>query len=261
MHAPAKHPPMDLQQAMAAANGRLAGRRILVTGAASGIGSAVAQLFLAAGASVAMLDRHWPGPAPEHERALVLEADVTDPDSVEAAVFCAVGSLGGLDGVVNAAGIANTDWADQVSLGDWRKVLDVNLTGCFIVCRACLAYLRDAQGSTIVNLSSGQGLQPFARRSAYAASKAGVIAFSKSIALEWAPTVRVNTICPGAIDTPMVRTGYSAEVLRDQVGPRYALGRIGEPVEIAQAALYLSSAESSFVTGVVLAVDGGRSYH
>src|SRR5207247_987600 len=98
---------------------------------------------------------------------------------------------------------------------------------------ACVAYLRHAAGSTIVNLSSGQGLQPFPRRSAYAASKAGVIAFSKSIAMEWAPAIRVNTICPGAVDTPMVRAGYSEEQLRTQIGSRYALGRIGEPLEIA----------------------------
>ncbi|MCP5281317.1 MAG: SDR family oxidoreductase [Rhodoferax sp.] len=253
---------MQPEASNASAQGRLIGRRILVTGAASGIGRAIAELFLAAGASVAMLDRQWSvTPHQEHPRALVLEADITDGESVDAAVFRAVGMFGGLDGLVNAAGISNTDWADQVTLDDWRKVLDVNLTGTFIVCRACLPHLRAAPAATIVNLSSGQGLQPFSRRSAYAASKAGVIAFSKSIAMEWAPEIRVNTICPGAVDTPMVRAGYSEDSLRDQVAPRYALGRIGAPIEIAQAALYLTSAEASFVTGIVLAVDGGRSYH
>lgn len=240
--------------------GRLAGRRIVVTGAASGIGRAVAELFLEAGAQVAALDRQRPQPF-ARDQGLALQADVTDPAGVQAAVDEAARAFGGLDGLVNAAGISNTDWADQVSLEDWRRVLDVNLTGTFTVCRACLAHLRAAGGGTIVNLSSGQGLSPFPRRSAYAASKAGVIALSKSIAMEWAPSIRVNTICPGAVDTPMVRAGYSEEVLRTQVGLRYALGRIGQPLEIAQAALYLSSAESSFVTGIVLAVDGGRSYH
>ena len=119
----------------------------------------------------------------------------------------------------------------------------------------------ESGSATIVNLSSGQGLQPFVRRGAYAASKAGVIALTKCLAMEWAPTIRVNTLCPGAVDTPMVRSGYDAETLRTQVGPRYALQRIGEPLEIALAALYLSSEESSFVTGITLAVDGGRSYH
>jgi NAD(P)-dependent dehydrogenase (short-subunit alcohol dehydrogenase family) len=238
--------------------GRLAGRRIVVTGAASGIGRAVAGLFLQAGAQVAALDRRSPQALPG---ALCLQADVTDADAVQTQVDLAARTFGGLDGLVNAAGIANTDLAEEVSLADWKRVLEVNLTGTFVVCRACLPHLRAAGTGTIVNLSSGQGLQPFLRRSAYAASKAGVIAFSKSIAMEWAPVIRVNTICPGAVDTPMVRAGYSEEVLRTQVGPRYALGRIGEPIEIAQAALYLSSSESSFVTGIVLAVDGGRSYH
>ncbi|VTU46360.1 Glucose 1-dehydrogenase (plasmid) [Variovorax sp. SRS16] len=251
------HTPVDISAVQVA--GRLAGRRILVTGAASGIGQAVATLFGAAGARVAALDRQRPTALPAD--AIGLEADVTDEAAVECAVAEACAALGGIDGVVNAAGIANTDWADQVSLADWRRVLDVNLTGSFIVCRACLPHLRDAGGGTIVNFASGQGLSPFKQRSAYAASKAGVISMSRSLAMEWAPLVRVNTVCPGAVDTPMVRGGYSPEALREQVGPRYALGRIGEPHEIALAALYLSSAESSFVTGIVLAVDGGRSYH
>jgi len=251
------HAPLALTELKV--EGRLAGRRILVTGGASGIGRSVAEVFLRAGARVAALDRHRPADLPGE--ALCLEADVTDPDAVERAVAEAVNAFGGIDGLVNAAGIANTDWADQVSLADWKRVLEVNLTGSFIVCRACLPQLREAGAGTIVNFASGQGLAPFKQRSAYAASKAGVISLTRSLAMEWAPQVRVNTVCPGAVDTPMVRGGYSPEELREQVGPRYALGRIGEPHEIALAALYLSSAESSFVTGIVLAVDGGRSYH
>jgi NAD(P)-dependent dehydrogenase (short-subunit alcohol dehydrogenase family) len=256
----AAHDPVPLHDA--ALRGRLTGRRIIVTGAASGIGRAVAELFLRAGASVAAFDRNLPAALDASPaRTLVRAVDITQPDLLDAAVCAAADTMGGIDGLVNAAGIANTDWADAVSLDDWKHVLDVNLTGTFSACRACLPHLRAAGGGTIVNLSSGQGLQPFKQRSAYAASKAGVIAFSKCIAMEWAPIVRVNTICPGAVDTPMVRAGYSLEALRTQVGPRYALERIGEPHEIAQAALYLTSTESSFVTGIVLAVDGGRSYH
>jgi NAD(P)-dependent dehydrogenase (short-subunit alcohol dehydrogenase family) len=262
----ADHP---LTHAPAPVAGRLAGRRVLVTGAASGIGRAVAELFMAAGASVAGLDRSAGAAG-----SLALQADIADPGSVAGAVLAAVAALGGLDGLVNAAGISNTDLAEEVSLQDWQRVLDVNLGGTFHVCRAVLPHLRAAHAAartagaprgrgtaTVVNFASGQGLQPFARRSAYAASKAGVIAFSKCIAIEWAPAIRVNTVCPGATDTPMVRAAYDAATLREQVGPRYALGRVGEADEIAHAALYLSGAESSFVTGVALAVDGGRSFH
>lgn len=236
--------------------GRLAGRRIVVTGAASGIGAAIAQLFVAEGAQVAALDRNAEG----IQHGVAIAADVSDEASVAQAVERAALALGGIDGLVNAAGIANGELLSEVSLEDWRRVIDVNLTGSFLLARACHPYLRAVQDSTIVNFSSGQGLQPFMRRGAYAASKAGVISLSKSLAMEWAP-IRVNTICPGAVDTPMVRNGYDPEVLRTQVGARYALGRVAEAVEIARAALYLTGGESSFITGVALAVDGGRSYH
>lgn len=237
---------------------RLACRRIFVTGAASGIGAAIAELFAAEGARVALADRQPIDHLPDAQaRAFAL--DVSDEQAVNRAVDAAAEAFGGLDGVVNAAGIANTDLLSDLSAQDWRRVIDVNLTGTFLVCAAAERHLRAAQHPTIVNFSSGQGLQPFARRGAYAASKAGVISLTKTLALEWAP-IRVNTICPGAVDTPMVRQGYSEEA-RAQIGARYALGRIGEPVEMAHAALYLSSRESSFVTGIVLAVDGGRSFH
>jgi NAD(P)-dependent dehydrogenase (short-subunit alcohol dehydrogenase family) len=238
---------------------RLAGRRIFITGAASGIGAAIAEVFAAEGARVALADRQPVAALPKAD-ALSFELDVSDEAAVRRAVDATATAFGGLDGVVNAAGIANTDLLSDLNVADWRRVIDVNLTGSFLVCAAAEKHLRAASDATIVNFSSGQGLQPFARRGAYAASKAGVISLTKTLALEWAP-IRANTICPGAVDTPMVRQGYSAEMLREQVGPRYALKRIGEPVEMAHAALYLSSHESSFVTGIVLAVDGGRSFH
>jgi len=238
---------------------RLAGRRIFVTGAASGIGASIAALFAAEGARVALADRQPVGAMPS-DQAMSFALDVSDEAAVRQAVDAAADAFGGLDGVVNAAGIANTELLSELSAADWRRVIDVNLTGSFLVCAAAERHLRAVEGATIVNFSSGQGLAPFVRRGAYAASKAGVISLTKTLALEWAP-IRANTICPGAVDTPMVRQGYTSEALREQVGPRYALKRIGEPIEMAHAALYLSSRESSFVTGIVLAVDGGRSFH
>jgi len=241
--------------------GRLQGRRVLVTGAASGIGRAVAELFLDAGARVALLDRQAPAPvAGAGERALCLTADITDADAVATAVAQAAHAFGGLDGLVNSAGIANTDPAKDVALADWRRVIDVNLTGTLIVAQACEPWLGQSAGATVVNLSSGQGLRPSPQRAAYAASKAGVIGLTRCLAQEWGPRIRVNSLCPGLVDTPMARQGYGT-VSVDQLTTRYALARVAEAHEIALAALYLTSSESAFVTGIALAVDGGRTFH
>lgn len=251
----------DLASAHAQVAGRLLGRRILVTGAASGIGRAVAELFLAAGARVALLDRAAPAAPTAHaERALPLSADITDQAAVVTAVTQAAQAFGGLDGLVNSAGIANTDPANRVALADWKRVIDVNLTGTLIVAQACELWLHAAPGATLVNIASGQGLRPSPGRAAYAASKAGVIGLTRCLAQEWGPQIRVNSLCPGAVDTPMVRHEYGDDA-STRVGSRYALGRIAEAHEIALAALYLSSNESAFVTGVALAVDGGRTFH
>ena len=258
---PHPHTPPDLQTVREQVAGRLQGRRILVTGAASGIGRAIAELFLDAGAQVALLDRHAPAPIPAAEdRVVCLTADVTDAASVTAAVAHAAQVFGGLDGVVNSAGIANTAKVAELNLGDWRQVLEVNLTGTLIVLQACEPWLRDAPGATVVNVSSGQGLRPSPGRAAYAAAKAGVIGLTRCLAQEWGPAVRVNSLCPGVVDTPMAQLGYGGGAVAE-LASRYALGRIGETHEMALAALYLSSAESAFVTGIAMAVDGGRTFH
>jgi NAD(P)-dependent dehydrogenase (short-subunit alcohol dehydrogenase family) len=242
----------------------LSGRRVLITGAASGIGLACAQAALVAGARVALLDLQQADlqalPEGLRAQALAVQADITDPEQVQAALAQALSHLGGLDGLVNAAGIANTDPANQVSLADWRRVIEVNLTGTFIVCQACEPHLRQHAGASIVNLSSGQGLSPSPRRSAYAASKHGVIGWTRSIAQEWGPQIRANAVCPGATDTPMLQGGYSPEALQ-AIGQRYSLGRIAQAGEIAATILFLLSDQASFITGVALAVDGGRTFH
>jgi len=258
------HAPLALAELKV--EGRLAGRRILVTGAASGIGRSVAALFLRAGARVAALDRQRPEGL--SGQALCLEADVTDPDAVERAVAQAANDFGGLDGLVNAAGIANTDWADQVSLADWKRVLEVTLPGSFIVCRACLPQLREAGAGTIVNFASGQGLAPFKQRSAYAASKAGVISLTRSLAMEWAPQVRVNAVCPGAVDTPMLRAsaakfagGLAVDDVLREWGASHPLGkgygRVCTAAEVAEVIVFLLSDRASFMSGAEIKVEGG----
>jgi NAD(P)-dependent dehydrogenase (short-subunit alcohol dehydrogenase family) len=137
----------------------------------------------------------------------------------------------------------------------------VNLTAPFLVCREALPHLRQAEGAAIVNVSSGSALLPIGNTlTSYAASKAGLIAFSKALASELAPHVRVNVLCPGAVDTPMILDSIRALAVDAERSP-YALRRLAEPREIAEGILYLISSASTYVTGITLAVDGGRTFH
>ena len=240
-----------------AASGRLQGRRIVVTGAASGIGRAIAQLFAAEGAALALFDRDAAGLAATAAQTggHVCEVDVASEASVAAAAAQAAQALGGIDGVVNAAGIMRTGPIEDTPMAVWRQVIDVNLTGTFMVSRACLPWLRQAEGATIVNIASAAGLLPNAPGlTAYAASKGGVVNLGRAMAAELAPAIRVNTVCPGMVDTPMAE-GFHANV------GNYALKRLAQPAEIARVILFLTSADGSYVTGATLAADGGRSYH
>ena len=238
-------------------SGRLRGRRILITGAASGIGQRTAELFAAEGAALTLLDcdRKRLASVARETGGTAVEADVTQEPSVTRAVEQGAGAMGGIDGVVNAAGIVIHGSVLDVGLADWKLVLDVNLTGTYIVVRCCLPWLEKAPFATIVNIASGQGLLPNnPGMTAYAVSKGGVVNLTRALAAELAPSIRVNSVCPGMVDTPM-----TAGLERDL--DRYALGRIAEPLEIAQSILFLTATESSFITGAALAVDGGRTFH
>jgi NAD(P)-dependent dehydrogenase (short-subunit alcohol dehydrogenase family) len=236
---------------------RLTGRRIVITGAASGIGKAIALLFAKEGASLALLDLDQEGVAETARQTggHGFQADVASEDATSAAVVQAAKALGGIDGLVNAAGIMLTGPMGELPMSAWRKVLDVNLTGTYLVARSCLPWLTQETGATIVNIASAAGLLPNAPGlTAYAASKGGVVNLTRAMAAELAPGIRVNSVCPGMVDTPM------AEGFRGNVG-NYALKRIADPEEIARVVLFLTSAEGSYVTGVALAADGGRSFH
>jgi NAD(P)-dependent dehydrogenase (short-subunit alcohol dehydrogenase family) len=169
--------------------------------------------------------------------------------------------MAGLDGLVNAAGILQVAPFCGTKLSDWEKVIRVNLTGPWIVCQAALTNLRAASRATIVNIATGLALRPAANYSSYIASKSGLLALTKSLAIELAPTVRVNAVCPGAIETPMTAELYRDEMRRSEASSNYALKRFGTATEVAQAVLFLTGRESGFITGVSLAVDGGRSFH
>jgi NAD(P)-dependent dehydrogenase (short-subunit alcohol dehydrogenase family) len=245
---------------------RLVGRRIAITGGASGIGRATAERFAREGAAVAVLDRDavQAQTAAESIGARWFAADVSDAAEVGSAVAAAAGALGGLDGLVNAAGIFFDRGLMETEPEIWHQTIAVNLTGTFLCVQAAVPFLRQAAHATIVNIGSGVGLLPTGGGStAYVASKGGVIAMTRALAAELAPSIRVNVVCPGAVETPMTEG-----TLRDAAGSvvpaivsRYALARPAAPDEIAAGILFLTSHESSFVTGISLAVDGGRTFH
>jgi NAD(P)-dependent dehydrogenase (short-subunit alcohol dehydrogenase family) len=239
---------------------RLDGRKILITGGASGIGRATCELFAREGASVVVLDRD----TTRVTGAQAIACDVSDATNVARAIQQAAQALNGLDGLVNAAGVFFNKALMETTAEVWDTTIAVNLTGTFLCVKAAVPFLREAAQASVVNIASGVGLLPTGGGStAYVASKGGVIALTRALAAELAPTIRVNAICPGAVETPM-----TDGTLRDAAGAvipaivnRYALGRPAAPEEIAAAILFLTAHESSFVTGVSLAVDGGRTFH
>jgi len=235
---------------------RLDGRRIVITGAASGIGRATAERFLAEGASVALLDRNGQALTAAFEgRGRCFAVDISDEEAVAQVIEQAARDMGGIDGVVNAAGIMGKGSILEVPADKFRQQIEVNLVGTYIVSRNCLRWMMDESSATIVNIASAAGLLPNAPGlTAYAASKGAVINLTRCMAAELAPRVRVNSVCPGMVDTPMA-DGYRGNV------SNYALKRLADPSEIAAAILFLTSTESSYVTGTALAVDGGRSFH
>ncbi|MGE0737390.1 MAG: SDR family NAD(P)-dependent oxidoreductase [Alphaproteobacteria bacterium] len=245
----------------------LTGRRILVTGAASGIGRASAERLAAQGARTALLDRSDAvvAVAKTLPGAVALQADVADEASVQAAVAEAARQLGGLDGVVNAAGTYRLGTIADTRLADWNSLLAVNLTGPFLVCRAAAPFLKQAADATVVNVASGGGLRPVPLSAAYCAAKAGLIMFTKSLAMELAPTVRANAVCPGATDTPLFRDTMAStgntEAATQAILSSYLIKRLGTPAEIAEVILFLTSRASSFLSGCAIAADPGRTMH
>ncbi len=245
---------------------RLTGRKILITGAASGIGRATAVLCAKEGAAVAVLDRSIEA---AHLVAggiggTAVGVDVADPDSVAQAIEQAATAMGGIDGIVNAAGIFSSEGLTETSPELFNRILTVNVTGTFLVIRAAEPWLRAADTATVVNIGSGVGLKPTGPGStAYVASKGGVIAMTRVLAMELAPKIRVNVVCPGMVETAMTESFLRDNhgEIRPEIARLYALGRAASADELANAILFLTCGESSFVTGIALPVDGGRTYH
>jgi 2-keto-3-deoxy-L-fuconate dehydrogenase len=240
---------------------RLDGRRALVTGAASGIGEAICRVFSAAGASVTIADVDRSGAAAlaaELPNCTPMIFDITD----ETAVRAGIDSLDTLHILVNNAGVGHVGNIEETEAADFRRLMNINVEGMYIVTRAAMPKLVASKGS-IVNIGSVAGLVAVKRRFAYCASKGAVVALSRQLAIDYAGRVRVNCICPGTVDTPFV-DGYlekfhkhEKEKVRQELHQRQPIGRMGKPEEVANLALYLSSKEAEFITGSAVTIDGG----
>lgn len=242
----------------------MAGKVAFVTGAASGIGRATVEELLAAGWKVALADRDAAavqkaaGELGAARKVIALGVDVTDEQAVARAITDTVQSLGGLDGVVNSAGIAADVPALETSVELFRRILDINVTGTFIVAQAAARVMQQRGGGAIVNLASIAGLRGSKGRSAYGTSKGAVCTLTQVLANDLARhAIRVNAVAPGPVDTPMVKALHSDadRVLWRRYIP---MRRYGAPQEIAKAiAFLLDSDQSGYITGEILAVDGG----
>ncbi|MEU5476809.1 3-oxoacyl-ACP reductase FabG [Streptomyces mirabilis] len=231
-------------------------RSVLITGGSRGIGRAIAESFLAQGDKVAVTSRSGGGP----EGALTLQCDVTDPDQVDAAFKQVEASHGSVEVLVSNAGIVRDDLLIRMDWADFRAVIDTNLLGPALVAKRALRAMVRAKGGRIVLISSAVSLRGEVGQTNYAASKAGLVGLARSLAREYGRrNITVNVVSPGLTDTDMARS--LDDTKRSELIGQIPLERMGTPQEVAAAVTFLSSPEASFITGVVLPVDGGASMH
>lgn len=248
----------------------LAGSTVVITGAASGIGLAAAERLLVEGATVVGTDITAPPAslADAGGKWIPLVADVRDSDAVAAVMDRAVEAGGRIDGVLNSAGVAGGGPVHQLSPDQWQRVLDINLTGTYLVTHHALARMVEQEPAgplgrgSVVTVASVEGLEGTAGGSVYNASKGGVVLLTKNIAIDYGPLgIRANVICPGFIDTPLFRSvfdrGQGLMPVTEAIRVEHSLRRFGQASEIAAVAAFLLSADASFVTGTAIPVDGG----
>jgi meso-butanediol dehydrogenase/(S,S)-butanediol dehydrogenase/diacetyl reductase len=240
----------------------LQGKRVLITGGASGIGAATAARFLQEGSAVCVLDRDAKG-RERIQRELpdlagTVDADVSNLQQVRAAVEDAVRILGGLDVLINNAGISIRHNFLDITAEEWDKVLAVNLTGVFYMAQAAARHMVQHSGGVILQTASTNGIVGYPYYADYNATKAGVIELTRSMALELAPTIRVCAVAPGYVLTPMQRAEYTDEMLAE-VNRKLPLGRHAQPEEIAALFAFLASDDAAYLTGHVYTIDGAET--
>jgi meso-butanediol dehydrogenase/(S,S)-butanediol dehydrogenase/diacetyl reductase len=272
----------------------MSGKNVVVTGATSGIGEAIARRFAAEGATVALVGRR----TEEGERAALkiesaggravfIRADVASSSSVEDMATACLEKLGSISVLVNNAGVSTGNaMMERVTEEDWDKVMDTNAKGTFLCCKALVPAMVKSGGGSVVNISSGGGLRPYVGGTVYASSKAAVIMLTKVLALEHGKDkIRANCICPGSIRSEMFESGIrsfvkravekaaergkeggegkeeeapSTERIIENIAKGIPLGRLGEPDDVAGLAVFLSSEQASFINGAVVVIDGGQ---
>jgi meso-butanediol dehydrogenase / (S,S)-butanediol dehydrogenase / diacetyl reductase len=240
----------------------LKGKCVLVTGGASGIGAATAARFLEEGSLVCVLDRDAKGRDTIQKQLPsltgILDADVTNLEQVRNAVEDCVSRMGGLDVVINNAGISIRHKFLDITPEEWDKVLAVDLTGVFYVAQTCARYMIENHGGVILQTASTNGIIGYPFYADYNAAKAGVIELTRSMALELAPKIRVCAVAPGYVLTPMQRAEYSDEML-DEVNRKIPMRRHAKPEEIAALFAYLASDDAAYMTGHVYTCDGAET--
>jgi NAD(P)-dependent dehydrogenase (short-subunit alcohol dehydrogenase family) len=245
---------------------RLKDKVALVTGGASGIGRATAELFAREGARVAVADNSTDGSGTAAAikaaggEAIFVQVDVSDSSQVAKMVEAALQTYGRIDILFNGAGILYYGTVLETDEQAWNRVISINLTGTYLFCRAVLPHMIRQGGGSIINVASTVGAHDAcANAVAYVTSKGGVTLFTKAVAIDHAKQgVRVNALVPGATDTPMIRKALTPEAL-DALAASHPIGRLGRPEELAKAVLFLASDDASFVTGTAMYVDGGQA--
>lgn len=236
-------------------------KRIVITGGASGIGAATSLRFLEEGSLVIVIDRDqfrlndFADKHPELSGAIV--ADVSKPESVAIAFNKIDDLLGGLDVLINNAGISIRHAFMDITPAEWREVMDINLNGLFYVAQQAAKRMVETNGGVILNMGSTNALRGYHHYADYNASKAGVVELTRSMALELAPKVRVNAVCPGFILTPMQAAEYTPEMI-SEFENKLPLQKLGTPEDVAAMFAFLASDDASFITGQYFVIDGGE---